>query len=154
MFLTPACLFSNFLRLISPSCLQTGATSDMIPRAVDKVFRVADELKSKGWEYKMEDQLLEIVGKLITFHHPPRTLISLLVQRNDQLPPWKDEFDKKHEIKHDTKTDMTHVTDVNTITLHCSSRSHSVCTLRISGANRASVREEFEFSGFGVRISI
>ena len=33
----------------------------MIPRAVEQVFRVADELKTKGWQYKMEGQFLEIV---------------------------------------------------------------------------------------------
>lgn len=33
----------------------------MIPRAVEQVFRVAEELKRKGWEYKMEGQFLEIV---------------------------------------------------------------------------------------------
>jgi hypothetical protein len=33
----------------------------MIPRAVQQVFRVTEELKSKGWEYKMEGQFLEIV---------------------------------------------------------------------------------------------
>lgn len=34
----------------------------MIPRAVEQVFRVAEELKHKGWEYRMEGQFLEIVG--------------------------------------------------------------------------------------------
>lgn len=33
----------------------------MIPRAVDQVFRVAEDLRSKGWEYQMEGQFLEIV---------------------------------------------------------------------------------------------
>lgn len=33
----------------------------MIPRAVEQVFRVTDELKSKGWSYKMEGQFVEIV---------------------------------------------------------------------------------------------
>ena len=40
---------------------KTESTLGMIPRAVQQVFRVADELKSKGWEYKMEGQFLEIV---------------------------------------------------------------------------------------------
>ena len=34
----------------------------MIPRAVEQVFRVAEELKTKGWEYTMEGQMLEIVS--------------------------------------------------------------------------------------------
>ena len=33
----------------------------MIPRAVDQVFQVIEELKSKGWEYTLEGQFLEIV---------------------------------------------------------------------------------------------
>lgn len=42
--------------------IQTESSSGMIPRAVEQVFRVAEEMKSKGWEYKMEGQFLEIVG--------------------------------------------------------------------------------------------
>ena len=33
----------------------------MIPRAVDQVFQVTEDLKSKGWEYTHEGQFLEIV---------------------------------------------------------------------------------------------
>ena len=40
---------------------QSEASAGMIPRAVEQVFRVAEEMKSKGWEYKMEGQFLEIV---------------------------------------------------------------------------------------------
>ncbi|TFK92597.1 kinesin-domain-containing protein [Polyporus arcularius HHB13444] len=118
-------------------------TAGMIPRAVEQVFRVADELKTKGWQYKMEGQFLEIYNETI----------------NDLLG--KGEFDKKkHEIKHDPKTGRTTVTDVNVVSLSSpsqvrtllslaqsrrtvaatlmnerSSRSHSVFTLRIRGEN-------------------
>lgn len=34
----------------------------MIPRAVNEVFRAADTLKNKGWEYSIEGQFLEIVS--------------------------------------------------------------------------------------------
>ncbi|KAF4593210.1 kinesin-like nuclear fusion protein [Pleurotus pulmonarius] len=121
----------------------TATSSGMIPRAVEQVFRVAEELKRKGWEYKMEGQFLEIYNETI----------------NDLLG--KGEFDKKkHEIKHDPKTNSTRVTDTNVVPLHSptqvrslltvaqsrrsvaatlmnerSSRSHSVFTLRISGHN-------------------
>ncbi|KAL7280575.1 hypothetical protein ACG7TL_005509 [Trametes sanguinea] len=121
----------------------SDATAGMIPRAVEQVFRVADELKSKGWQYKMEGQFLEIYNETI----------------NDLLG--KGEFDKKkHEIKHDPKTGRTTVTDVNVVPLASatqvrtllalaqgrrtvaatlmnerSSRSHSVFTLRIRGEN-------------------
>ncbi|TFY69301.1 hypothetical protein EVJ58_g500 [Rhodofomes roseus] len=121
----------------------TETTAGMIPRAVEQVFRVAEELRNKGWEYKMEGQFLEIYNETI----------------NDLLG--KGEFDKKkHEIKHDSKTGRTTVTDVNVVPLATaaqvrtllslaqsrrtvaatlmnerSSRSHSVFTLRIRGDN-------------------
>ncbi|KAL6306189.1 P-loop containing nucleoside triphosphate hydrolase protein [Sparassis latifolia] len=122
---------------------QTEINTGMIPRAVEQVFQVTDELKTKGWEYKMEGQFLEIYNETI----------------NDLLG--KGEFDKKkHDIKHDAKTGRTTVTDVNVIPLSSpvqvrallaraqsrrtvaatlmnerSSRSHSVFTLRIYGEN-------------------
>ena len=43
--------------------LQSDDTKGMIPRAVDQVFRVAEEMQNKGWEYKMEGQFLEIVRR-------------------------------------------------------------------------------------------
>ncbi|THH17845.1 hypothetical protein EW146_g3050 [Bondarzewia mesenterica] len=120
----------------------TEATAGMIPRAVEQVFRVAEELRSKGWEYTMQGQFLEIYNETI----------------NDLLG--KGEFDKKkHEIKHDKNG--TRVTDVVVQPLHSpmqvrallalaqsrrsvaatlmnerSSRSHSVFTLHIRGTNR------------------
>lgn len=36
----------------------------MIPRAVEQVFRVTEQMKSKGWTYRMEGQFLEIVSQL------------------------------------------------------------------------------------------
>ncbi|KAG8220793.1 kinesin-domain-containing protein [Butyriboletus roseoflavus] len=123
----------------------TEVTVGMIPRAVNEVFKAADALKSKGWEYSMEGQFLEIYNETI----------------NDLLG--KGEFDKKkHEIKHEkTATSAsTRVTDVNVMPLRTprevsallrlansrrtvaatlmnerSSRSHSVFTLRIFGRN-------------------
>ncbi|RDB15928.1 Kinesin-like protein klpA [Hypsizygus marmoreus] len=123
----------------------TEDTAGMIPRAVDQVFRVTEEMKSKGWEYTMEGQFLEIYNETI----------------NDLLGAH--DFDKKkHEIKHDPKTGATRVTDINVIQLESasqvrallavaqrrrsvaatmvnerSSRSHSVFTLRIRGVNVA-----------------
>lgn len=37
----------------------------MIPRAVNEVFKAAEALRSKGWEYRMEGQFLEIVGSSV-----------------------------------------------------------------------------------------
>ncbi|KAI0689513.1 kinesin-domain-containing protein [Cytidiella melzeri] len=122
----------------------TATNAGMIPRAVEEVFKVAEELQIKGWTYTMEGQFLEIYNETI----------------NDLLG--KGEFDKKkHEIKHD-KSGRTTVTDVNVIPLKSpsqvrsllsiaqsrrtvastlmnerSSRSHSVFTLRIAGENAA-----------------
>jgi kinesin family protein C1 len=46
---------------MSSTLLQTQETQGMIPRALAQVFAVTNELKSKGWEYTMEGQFLEIV---------------------------------------------------------------------------------------------
>lgn len=56
------CDVSTYLsRVIDTTALQTESSMGMIPRAVDQVFRVAEDLRSKGWEYRMEGQFLEIV---------------------------------------------------------------------------------------------
>lgn len=57
----------------------------MIPRAVDHVFRVTENMKQQGWEYTFEGQFLEIVRLslrdfVLASHHPT-------VQRNDHRPP-------------------------------------------------------------------
>jgi len=38
----------------------------MIPRAVEQVFRIAGEMKSRGWEYAIEGEFLEIVRQRMT----------------------------------------------------------------------------------------
>ncbi|KZV72464.1 kinesin-domain-containing protein [Peniophora sp. CONT] len=119
----------------------TAANVGMIPRAVEQVFRVTEDLKAKGWTYTHEGQFLEIYNETI----------------NDLLG--HGDFDKKkHEVKHDKG--RTFVTDVVVKPLHSpaqvkallslansrrsvaatlmnerSSRSHSVFTLRIKGTN-------------------
>ncbi|KAG9127911.1 kinesin-like nuclear fusion protein [Ceratobasidium sp. 392] len=120
----------------------TDQTRGMIPRAVQQMFRVTEDLAPRGWEYKMEGQFLEIYNETI----------------NDLLGTG--EIDKKkHEIKHE-KGGKTTVTDVVVVPLtspaqvHAllqrahkrrtvaatlmnerSSRSHSVFTLRVIGQN-------------------
>ena len=47
--------------MVADDLEQTESTAGMIPRAVEQVFRVAEEMRSKGWEYKIEGQFLEIV---------------------------------------------------------------------------------------------
>ncbi|KAF8649403.1 hypothetical protein AX16_005844 [Volvariella volvacea WC 439] len=140
----------------------TDTTCGMIPRAVEQVFRVAEFMKTKGWEYKLEGQFLEIYNETI----------------NDLLG--KHEFDKKkHEIKHDPKTGSTRVTDVNVVPLHSpsqvrsllalaqsrrsvastlvnerSSRSHSVFTLRISGVHVGLPASSGDSSAEGVSVAV
>ncbi|KAB5594997.1 Kinesin-like protein klpA [Ceratobasidium theobromae] len=117
-------------------------TRGMIPRAVQQMFRVTEDLAPRGWEYKMEGQFLEIYNETI----------------NDLLGTG--EIDKKkHDIKHE-KGGRTTVTDVVVVPLTSpvqvqallqrahkrrtvaatlmnerSSRSHSVFTLRVTGHN-------------------
>ncbi|KAJ3499967.1 hypothetical protein NMY22_g19425 [Coprinellus aureogranulatus] len=122
----------------------TEDTAGMIPRAVEQVFRVAEEMKGKGWEYRIEGQFLEIYNETI----------------HDLLTPFDASDKKKHEIKHDPKTGRTTVTELTVVPLTSpeqvkgllaraqsrrsvaatlmnerSSRSHSVFTLRISGVH-------------------
>ncbi|CUA78121.1 Kinesin-like protein KIFC1 [Rhizoctonia solani] len=116
-------------------------TRGMIPRAVQQMFRVTEDLGPRGWEYKMEGQFLEIYNETI----------------NDLLGTG--EIDKKkHEIKHEKgKTTVTDVvvvpltspvqvqallqrahkrrTVAATLMNERSSRSHSVFTLRVTGHN-------------------
>ncbi|KAF9440576.1 kinesin-domain-containing protein [Macrolepiota fuliginosa MF-IS2] len=121
-----------------------GPLAGMIPRAVEQVFRVAAEMKSKGWEYTIEGQFLEIYNETI----------------NDLLARGALNDKKKHEIKHDPKTGATRVTDITVVPLRSasqvqsllalahsrrsvaatlmnerSSRSHSIFTLRIAGVH-------------------
>jgi hypothetical protein len=61
----------------------------MIPRAVEQVFRVAEHMKTRGWEYSIEGEFLEIVGpsKKLLFHFTDDRR-SFIVQRNNTRPPY------------------------------------------------------------------
>ena len=74
---------TGFNIYINQCLLKTESSSGMIPRAVDQVFRVAEEMKAKGWEYKMEGQFLEIVKKEFQSLYISTDCSFLLVQRND-----------------------------------------------------------------------
>jgi len=58
----------------------------MIPRAVEQVFRGTEQMKMKGWEYKMEGQFLEIVRIIRSKEKPSPQFFLLTVQRNYQRP--------------------------------------------------------------------
>ncbi|KAH0445407.1 hypothetical protein IEQ34_025506 [Dendrobium chrysotoxum] len=113
----------------------------LIPRAVSMLWKTANGLQSKGWQYSFEGQMLEIYNEGI----------------NDLLG--KAEVDKaKHEIRHEKG--RTFVSDTVTVQLRSpeelftllsrakrrrqvaatlmnerSSRSHCVFTLRVVGRN-------------------
>ena len=83
----------------------------MIPRAVETVFKVAKDMESKGWNYKMEGQFLEIVR--FTLNHFLHASANNYLQYNETINDLlgKGEFDKKkHEVKHEKGS--TRVTDV------------------------------------------
>lgn len=68
----------------------------MIPRAVEQIYKTAEQMKEKGWTYEMEATFLEIYNE----------------QLRDLLCT-KPKEDIKYEIKHDQKGNTT-VTNVTT----------------------------------------
>lgn len=119
-------------------------TMGMIPRAVEQVFETAQQLQSKGWEYDMEANFVEIYNE---------TIRDLLASPNSNV---------KHEIKMvDAKSSEVMVSNLTRPTVtsqeqvasllktashhravaatNCnerSSRSHSVFRLKLKGLNR------------------
>ncbi|KAF1796567.1 P-loop containing nucleoside triphosphate hydrolase protein [Mucor lusitanicus] len=123
----------------------TEETSGMIPRAVQQIYQVVQQLKQFGWEYSMEGQFLEIYNETI----------------NDLLGNSSNYGKIKHEIHHE-KNGKTSVTEMTSVVLDSpskvklmlrkanqnratgatnmnerSSRSHSVFTLQLTGHNAA-----------------
>ncbi|GAN01317.1 kinesin family protein [Mucor ambiguus] len=123
----------------------TEETSGMIPRAVQQIYEVVQQLKQFGWEYNMEGQFLEIYNETI----------------NDLLGNSSNYGRIKHEIHHE-KNGKTSVTEMTSVVLDSpskvklmlrkanqnratgatnmnerSSRSHSVFTLQLTGRNAA-----------------
>ncbi|XP_069800415.1 kinesin-like protein KIFC1 isoform X2 [Dendropsophus ebraccatus] len=119
-------------------------TMGMIPRAIRQIFSCAEELKSKGWQYKFKASFLEIYNE---------TLRDLLVNRPDK----KQEYDIRkvssssnevyvtnlryvdvssveevHELLRVAKTNRS---VAKTALNDRSSRSHSVFQLKIEGEN-------------------
>ncbi|KAI8881596.1 C-terminal kinesin [Backusella circina FSU 941] len=128
-----------------------GSSEDagMIPRTVEQIYNVAQKLKPLGWDYNMTGQFLEIYNESI----------------HDLLGNVADYGKVKHDIHHD-KNGKTTVTDITTVQLNTpnqvrlmlkranhnratastnlndrSSRSHSVFTLHIIGANKSTGEE-------------
>lgn len=114
----------------------------MIPRAVAQIYKAANDLKSKGWEYSIEGSFLEIYCE---------NMRDLLASRNTPT---------KLDIRHDEKKKSTQVDGLVTVKLDSparvddilemaaknrtiaataanerSSRSHSVFMLALEGKN-------------------
>jgi len=53
----------SFSRGLTCATCQTPSTEGMIPRAVRQLFQTGDNMRSKGWEYTLEGQFLEIVSR-------------------------------------------------------------------------------------------
>ncbi|KAF5348299.1 hypothetical protein D9756_010534 [Leucocoprinus leucothites] len=115
----------------------------MIPRAVEQVFRVAGEMRNRGWEYHIEGEFLEIYNE---------TIHDLLTKESDY-----DSSKKKHEIKHDPKTRTTRVTNITTVPLTSPSQVHTLLSLahsrRSVAATLVNERSSRSHSVFILRIS-
>lgn len=48
-----------------PSTDVSAETAGMIPRAIEQIYDLIQELKKEGWEYTMEGQFLEIYNETI-----------------------------------------------------------------------------------------
>lgn len=82
----------------------TEETSGMIPRAVQQIYQVVQQLKQFGWEYSMEGQFLEIYNETI----------------NDLLGNSSNYGKIKHEIHHEKngKTSVTEMTSGKSVSCY------------------------------------
>ncbi|XP_075692605.1 kinesin-like protein KIFC1 isoform X2 [Rhinoderma darwinii] len=119
-------------------------TMGMIPRAIHQIFSSADELKSKGWQYKFTASFLEIYNE---------TLRDLLVNRPDKKQEYDirkvssssnevyvtnlryEEVSSVEEVHELLRTAKTNRSVAKTVLNDRSSRSHSVFQLKIEGEN-------------------
>ncbi|XP_056395349.1 kinesin-like protein KIFC1 [Hyla sarda] len=122
----------------------TMDTVGMIPRAISQIFSSAEELKSKGWQYKFKASFLEIYNE---------SLRDLLVNRPDKKLEYDirkvnssssevyvtnlryvdvSSVEEVHELLQTAKTNRS---VAKTALNDRSSRSHSVFQLKIEGEN-------------------
>ncbi|XP_063794312.1 kinesin-like protein KIFC1 isoform X2 [Pseudophryne corroboree] len=122
----------------------SGDTVGMIPRAIRQIFSSAEELKTKGWQYKFTASFLEIYNE---------TLRDLLVNRPEKKQEY--EIRKVSSSSNDVYVTNLHYVEVasveevhdllqtaktnrsvaKTVLNDRSSRSHSVFQLKIEGKN-------------------
>lgn len=131
----------------STMIISTDPSAGLIPRTVDMLWSVADQLKARGWAYSFSGQMVEIYLDGI---------IDLLSSGSDDPASGIG----RHEIRHDAQNGRTSVVGAEVVGLHNpeevmsllaraqakrqvaatamnarSSRSHSVFTLSVTGKN-------------------
>lgn len=106
----------------------------MIPRAVSQIYKAANDLKSKGWEYTMEGSFLEIYCE---------NMRDLLASRNTPV---------KLDIRHDEKKKSTLVEGLTNVKLDSPSRVDQMLemaeknrTIAATAANERSSRSHSVF---------
>ncbi|KAK6465454.1 P-loop containing nucleoside triphosphate hydrolase protein, partial [Scheffersomyces coipomensis] len=80
----------------------------MIPLSLGKIFSDIEELKSKGWEYTVRGQFIEIYNE---------NIVDLLAPSDANL---------KYEIKHDDIEAKTTVTNIHTIQITSEAHANSI----------------------------
>ncbi|CCG83125.1 Kinesin motor domain protein [Taphrina deformans PYCC 5710] len=93
-----------------------SSADGMIPRAVSQIYKAANDLKSKGWEYSMEGSFLEIYCE---------NMRDLLASRSTPA---------KLDIRHDEKKKSTQVDGLTTVRLDSPSRVDDI--LEMAARNR------------------
>ena len=121
----------------------------IIPSTISHIFNWINKLKTKGWDYKVDCEFIEIYNE---------NIIDLL--RNDSNNKEDTNTGLKHEIRHDQETKTTMITNVTSCKLESeemvdmilkranklrstastasnehSSRSHSIFIIHLSGSN-------------------
>ncbi|CAI4054070.1 hypothetical protein SKDZ_16G3950 [Saccharomyces kudriavzevii ZP591] len=127
--------------------LNTG--DGIIPSTISHIFSWINKLKTKGWDYKVNCEFIEIYNE---------NIVDLL--RNDSIGKDDMNTNSKHEIRHDQETKTTMITNVTSCQLESeervdmilkkanklrstastasnehSSRSHSIFMIHLSGSN-------------------
>ncbi|KAJ1628665.1 P-loop containing nucleoside triphosphate hydrolase protein, partial [Pavlovales sp. CCMP2436] len=104
----------------------------VIPRALGLLFQKAEEAKTAGWAFEFEASLLEVYNE---------ELRDLLPDSTGPAPPTSG-LALQHGLKSDATTLLAKATAARTTAkTSCnehSSRSHSICVLRVSGFHQES----------------
>lgn len=118
----------------------SDANEGMIPRSVRLIFATCNELKSKGWTYKIEASFLEIYNEQIrdllgngSSNHEIRLVNNEVVVTNLRIEEVTNEGQVNHLLARAQQQRAVAATSCN----EHSSRSHSVLRLKLSGINSA-----------------